>query len=734
LAYTDSSGKTHVSLSEASKGRAAQTTASRNAAGEIVGSSSGSNYARAQEEQQEQARAAAEQNSVRNSIQYNTDTPAWATAPGETANIDRSQLQKFRTVEQLEAEKNKGTISRTLSAFKQGYKAGEGKEYSLEGLKAPVNRAQDMATYSLYNKATALTEKYNSLQNSALSRVPSGLGKDILTGLSNVPEMAIGAVGAVPLGLESIARNPSSVTDSISFGLGAMAGATVEKAETHPGELAGELVGGYALGKGAGALKSKLKPVKLQESTLITSERQFQVLEGVESTKIETLGTPREYLKIKTRVAGEGELNPLDIETAQDLLSKDSRTFEVKYTKSISLTDSDLNTGVTAGEGIGKVTLKRPNIIQAEQKTLSGDLIIKADKGKWGAEFSGLPQDKFGLKKQYPIESYGGKETFDYEYSTVVENIRARPIKEVLPLKETKPDLPQGAELYFDISKEPKQTGLFDNFGQVTDSYPTIKQRSLNLFPGEKPGVFAYDKIQLNKNSFRNTVRRLTTDETGSFAPLRESQVIPGGLKSELDFWKRDIILDELQPKFTTTVKSFEIPNTYSSSWGLAGAGLSLLGSSLSMGGLSSQRVNSPVTHGVWAANAPKLTTRPDILEKSDIGLLSGSIFGTWQDSEQDSKQDSKQDTKQIIDVIPDIRLDILTDVLPDFPSGGDSGWIDSLPWEPYPQKSKKTPLPLGGDTLDIFSPSGFWPKIRKTKQKTIKNEYGDPFKIKLKL
>lgn len=260
MAYTDSSGKVHFSLSEASRGRAAQTTASRNAAGEIVGSSSGSNYARAQEEQQEQARAAAEQNSIRNSIKYNPETPAWATAPGETANIDRSQLQKFKTVEQLEAEKNKGTISRTLSAFKQGYKAGEGKEYSLEGLKAPVNRAQDMATYSLYEKSTALTEKYNSLQNSALSRVPSGLGKDILTGLSNVPEMAIGAVGAVPLGLESMARNPSSVTDSISFGFGAMAGATVEKAQTHPGELAGELIGSWALAKGGSSLSRNIKP------------------------------------------------------------------------------------------------------------------------------------------------------------------------------------------------------------------------------------------------------------------------------------------------------------------------------------------------------------------------------------------------------------------------------------------------------------------------------------------
>lgn len=253
MAYVDSSGKTHVSLSEATRGYTAQTTASRNTAGQIVGSSSGSNYAR---EQEEQARAAAEQASVRENLIRGT--PAWATAPGETAGIDRSQLQKFRTVDQINEEQ--GTISRTLSAFKQGYGAGKGKEFSLEGLKAPVNRAQDMAMYPFYEKTTALAGKYDSLQNSALSRVPAGLGKDVITGVSNIPEIAIGTIGAVPLGLESMARNPTSISDSIGFGLGAIAGATVQKAQTHPGELAGELIGSWALAKAGGSLEVKARP------------------------------------------------------------------------------------------------------------------------------------------------------------------------------------------------------------------------------------------------------------------------------------------------------------------------------------------------------------------------------------------------------------------------------------------------------------------------------------------
>ena len=110
MAYVDSSGKTHVSLSEASRGHAAQTTASRNAAGQVVGSSSGSNYARAQEAAREAAEAE-KQSKYSSMVEYDS-TPAWMTAPGETAGIDRSQLQKFRTVDQKSNvwNKAKGTL------------------------------------------------------------------------------------------------------------------------------------------------------------------------------------------------------------------------------------------------------------------------------------------------------------------------------------------------------------------------------------------------------------------------------------------------------------------------------------------------------------------------------------------------------------------------------------------------------------------------------------------------
>lgn len=729
MVYVDSSGKTHVSLSEASRGSAAQRTASRDSSGAVVGQSSGSRYV---QQQEEQARAAEEQK-IRDTIKYNTD-PAWKTAPGETSGIDRSQLQQFRTVDQINEERENGTIKRTISAFKQGYRAGEGKDYSLEGLKAPTVQAKDMITYSLYEKTNKLSEGYNSVQNAVLSKLPSGTFRDVVTGVTNVPEMAIGAAGGIPLGLESMARNPSSISDSISFGLGAMAGATVEKAKTHPGELTGELAGGVLLGKGMGSLSSKLKSPKIREIPIETTERQFSVIEGIEKTKIDTLGTPREYLKIKTRVAGEGELNPLDIKTADKYLGKDSRTFEVKYTKTSSLTDSSLNTEVRSGSGFAEVTLKKPSVLKAEQRTLSGDTLTQVDKGKWQADFSGLPKDKFSLNKQYSVENYLGKETFDYEFSTSVENIRARPVKEITQLRETPKELPKGAEQYFDVPKTPKQLDLFTDFGSNPESLASVQYRSLNLFPGEKPGFFAYDKIQFGKNSFKNTVRRLTSDETGSLVPVREPQVIPGGIKSELDIWKRDIILEELQPKTSIEIKTFELPRTYSSvSWGSSGALLSQV-SNLKLGESTQDKVYTPSSVRFWSENAPQISVKSDVLEKSDVNLFTGSgnIFGTWEDTEQNTKQDSKQDIKPVVEVIPDL----LPDILPDFPSDpvpSGNGWGDFID-VPFPQTKKKIPLSLDGDTLSIFSSGTIGTKRRKTKQKTVKNEYGDPFKIKLKL
>lgn len=776
MAYVDSSGKTHVSLSEASRGYTAQTTASRNTAGQIVGSSSGSNYAREQ--------AAQEQDSVRSSIQ---SMPAWATAPGETAGIDRSQLQKFKTVDQLEEEQNKSKYSKAVSSYKKGYDTGRsgeislndlkdlssskgwgfegaiagkvvsagvgiigedrlkaystgyalgrGKEADINSLKAPNQRADKMVSYPLYQWTNKGAEYLSSGRDSIVKPIPESTAKDVIVGLSDLPIYAVGLTGGVPMGLETIARNPTSVTDSIELGLGLIAGSTVTTAEKEPGRLAGQLVGGYALGKGLGATWSKLKTPKIKEIPIETTERQFQVLEGMEQTKIETLGTPRDYLKIKTRTAGEGELNPVDITTAEKYLSQDSRTFEVRYTKTSSLTDSSLNTEVRSGSGLAQVTLKRPSVLNAEQKTLTGETIVQVDKGKWKADFSGLPKDKFNLNKQYTVENYLGKETFDYEFATSVENIRARPIKEITQLKETPKELPLGAEQYFDVPKTPKQLDLFSDFGSNPESLASVQYRSLNLFPGEKPGFFAYDKIQFGKNSFKNTVRRLTSDESGSLAPVREPQVIPGGIKSELDIWKRDIILEELQPKTSIEIKTFELPRTYSSvSWGSSGALLSQF-SNLQLGESTQNKVYTPSSIRVWSENAPQISIKSDVLEKSDINLLTGSanIFGTWEDTKQDSRQDSKQDTKTMIDVIPDLAEVPINDIPPKFddpikpnPIGTPTPFYDYIP-------TKKIPLPLG-DNLSLFSSDEPGPRRRKTRHKTIKNAYGDPLKIKLKI
>ena len=169
--------------------------------------------------------------------------------------------QQIKAVEQERPKEN--TIvnpnikERTITAFKEGYKAGQGKEYSLARLQAPATSAKEMLTYSFAEKANALSEKIDKTQNAVLKGLPKGTAKDIVTGVSNIPEMTVFSLGNAPLGMESIVRNPSTISDSIALGTGAVAGATVQKAKTHPGELLGEIAGAIVVGKAAGKIEAK---------------------------------------------------------------------------------------------------------------------------------------------------------------------------------------------------------------------------------------------------------------------------------------------------------------------------------------------------------------------------------------------------------------------------------------------------------------------------------------------
>lgn len=792
-----------VSLYEASHGHAAKTTASRDAAGKIVGDSTGSRYARQQEAEKEQIQQQAVQQQTTQQMQpiQQPQQQAGFLYPSlndqfkqEKAAIAAEQIQRQQQTQQ----QNPGLWERTVSTFKTGYDAGRSGNLSLSDLKdlsrpgwgvegaiagkivsagvgiigedrlkaytagyemgrgrsadisslqAPNQGKDKMISAPLYEGTDNFTKGLSAYRDSMVKPLPGGL-RQVVTGVSDFPIAVIDTFGKAPMGVETIVRNPTSSIDSIGLGLGVLAGGIVTTGEKEPGRLVGQLAGGYVLGKGAGAAWSKVKPAKVEKVSVTETERQFSVLEGVEKTKIDTLGTPREYTKLKTRVAGENELNPLDVKNANNMLSQDSRTFNVKYTKTRSATDYNLNTDIKAMEGTGQIKLSRPNIIQAEQKTLTGESIVKVDKGKWNVDLSGIPDNKFSYQKRYGVENYLGKETFDYDFATTVENTRIRTINEVIPEKgPIKNSLPEGAEKYFDVPKTPKQASLFDTFGESPD-IPTIEYRGLNLLPGEKPGYYA---------RFKTGLERLTTDETGTLfsknEPLpelvQEPKVIPGRPKTELDFWKRDIILEELQPKITTSVKSFEIPNTYSSLWGWSGAGLSVISQPF-ITQLGEQTFN-PVKEGIWELNIPKIDISSDISEKSGIGLKTQTFSGTKNDIIFDTRikeiSDIEPDTKTNIDpvIIPDIIPDIST---PDPWHGTPTPdpWTDTPdPWHgtptpdpwtfnPFPEK-KNPDFFFGGGGWDFYRGLNDNPrKRRKTKDKTLKNEYGDPFKLKIKL
>lgn len=211
---------------------------------------------------------------IRDSINYNVGRPSWATKPADKESIEGTQ--KFKTVDQIKTQQQSISKKGTLTALKEGYKAGKGEDYSLEGLQNPEIKAQNLKTYGIFEKSQALSSKIDTFQEGILSRLPGqGVGKDIVRGVSNLPEIAVSTAGGIPLGLEHLARNRGSALDSTAFGLGVTAGATVHKARENPGELAGELLGGYIIGKGAGAAGPKIKDTfsipKLKEFSL--SER-----------------------------------------------------------------------------------------------------------------------------------------------------------------------------------------------------------------------------------------------------------------------------------------------------------------------------------------------------------------------------------------------------------------------------------------------------------------------------
>lgn len=92
MSYVDSSGKKHVSLSEAASGYTAQHTASRDSAGNVVGNSPGSRYAR------EQAMQGHVQDEPGRQGVQRVDMPTSNNMPNEIENAENSRSTTKRTI------------------------------------------------------------------------------------------------------------------------------------------------------------------------------------------------------------------------------------------------------------------------------------------------------------------------------------------------------------------------------------------------------------------------------------------------------------------------------------------------------------------------------------------------------------------------------------------------------------------------------------------------------------
>jgi hypothetical protein len=354
------------------------------------------------------------------------------------------------------------------------------------------------------------------------------------------------------------------------------------------------------------------------------------------------------------------------------------------------------------------------------------------DKGKWEADLSGIQTNKFNFKKQYSVESYEGRENFEYDFATTVENSRIRIINEVLPGKAAKESsLPVNAKDYFDVPKTPKQT-TFDNSGSIEG-----KNANKNII--FHTPEYQFSNFHANKIFNKNGLRRLTEDESGTLLPVHELKEIGGRPKAELDVWKKDILLEELEPKTTVTTRSFSVPNTYSKYWGIDAAGLGIISSSYFT------KLGEPVIettkNGIWDINVPKLEV--NTAEKSRIDIISGNRLDIRQGIIPGIRQDIIPEIR--IDVIPEIRPDVIPDIIPDqipdiIPDQIPDIIPDQIPDQipeiktTYIFTESKINFPFGAGDFNFNPGKESYSPRRKTKNKKLKNKYGDPFKVGIKI
>lgn len=283
-----------VSLYEASHGHTAKTTASRNAAGKVVGNSQGSNYVRNQQSSRSSNPGGSNRGfSYTPSSVPSPVSPQYASTYFKNLQSSKSNQISLRTPSQgfgnVYGMPSRPTTSKNFviennlpKSFKSGFSyIDKGVPFAPKTGSAPL-APQDHYTFTVMKGAEKLGGRVTSKLNSFVSRIPEPQNpsanlltrgaKHLVLGVSDVPGQFIDMGGKIPYGLETMARDPRNASRNIGMGAGVMAAGMKQGVTNDPLRFAGQMfvgpkVGGKALKVSKGAVKSTTGAVDMSIPT-----------------------------------------------------------------------------------------------------------------------------------------------------------------------------------------------------------------------------------------------------------------------------------------------------------------------------------------------------------------------------------------------------------------------------------------------------------------------------------
>jgi len=265
MAYVDSSGKTHVSLSDAASGYAAKHTASRDAKGNIVGNSSGSRYAREQEAKRaaavEQSRKLEEaKRQTTNFFSRDSAGNVTIAQTGKRVNQSRSIINKVKSFGNTKANKQ-NIVSYAKNLYGAGKSIAAGRELTSKQREA-VERFSTTKEFKHSNIAKAidhsgkdlstwLKKKTHAVEATQTTENIPVVGS-VVKGLYDITDIG-NMAGQVAYGAERYVQAPRTILPSVPVG----AGIVVQSFEDDPVRFVTNLVVMNRAGRIPGKAKVK---------------------------------------------------------------------------------------------------------------------------------------------------------------------------------------------------------------------------------------------------------------------------------------------------------------------------------------------------------------------------------------------------------------------------------------------------------------------------------------------